>query len=317
MDRKRQEVENADFKRNISSYESELDAAWAPCRAAVYSYAKDSGEPILFRHYKHLHSTSDGEADFPRYSHDYCKLYVFISGKLSVIIDDKIYTPTCGSILTIGRGESHQSLFYGQAEVDYYEIDFPPRFFDSVSDDSPFYNMFFGNRRGTGCSIAPSHTTVTKLFRIFERIEEIIESGEKYSDFLIYSRLIQLSAIICDSLASSREKSTEQKIPATLRGVLDYILANCITINDTAEIAERCHISVSYLCRMFKKYLGMTPVEYINSQKLARARYLLKNGMNVTEACFASGFNSYNYFIHVFKKYVGQTPGEYKNSENL
>lgn len=316
MDKICKDIENSDFKKNISSYESELDAAWAPCRTALYSYAKDAKEPILFRHYKHVH-TASGEVAFPRVSHDYCKLYVFVSGKLSVIIDDTIYTPTCGSILTIKRGESHRSLFYGRAEVDYYEIDFPPGFFNEVSADSPFYNMFFGEKRGTGCAIAPLHVTVTKMFRIFERIEEIIGGGEDFSDFLIYSRLVQLSAIICASLASTVGKSAEQKIPATLRAALDYILANAITVNDTAEIAAHCHISVSYLCRTFKNYLGMTPVEYINSHKLARARYLLKNGMNVTEACFASGFNSYNYFIHVFKKNVGQTPGEYKNSENL
>ena len=316
MDKIQREIERSDFKRNISSFESEIDVSWAPCRATIYSYAKGASEPILFRHYKHMHLGSDGEISYPRYSYDYCKLYVFISGKLSLIIDDKIYTPTLGSILTVRRDESHQSIFYGQAEVDYYEIDFPPSFFDKVSDDSPFYNMFFGERRGTGCSIAPSHSTVTKMFGIFEKIETLIETGERYSDFLIYSRLVQLSAIICDSLQSAPERGAEQKIPATLKAALDYILKNSITVNDTGEIADYCHISVSYLCRMFKTYLGVTPVEYINSHKLARARYLLKNGMNVTEACFASGFNSYNYFIHVFKKNVGQTPGEYKKSEN-
>lgn len=315
MDKIQKNIEKADFKRNISSYESEIDAIWAPCRAAIYSYLKCASEPILFRHYKHMHLDADDGIAYPRYSHDYCKLYVFISGKLSLIIDDKIYTPTCGSILTVGRGESHQSIFYGQAEVNYYEIDFPPTFFDAVSEDSPFYSMFFGERRGTGCSIAPSHSAVAKMFGIFEKIERDIEEGERYSDFLIYSRLVQLAAVICDSLSSSAERGSEQKIPATLKAALDYILANCITVSDTREIADYCHISVSYLCRMFKAYLGMTPVEYINSHKLARARYLLKNGMNVTEACFASGFNSYNYFIHVFKKNVGQTPGEYKSSE--
>ena len=198
----------------------------------------------------------------------------------------------------------------------YYEIDFPPTFFDEVSDNSPFYSMFFGQRRGTGCSITPPHSTVTKMFGIFEKIEKEIEEGEQYSDFLIYSRLVQLAAIICGSFMKSSERGSEQKVPVTLRAALDYILANCITVSDTREIAEHCHISVSYLCRMFKNFLGMTPVEYINSQKLARARYLLKGGSNVTEACFASGFNSYNYFIHVFKKNVGQTPGEYKTSEN-
>ena len=309
------EIEKADFKRNISSYESELDAKRSPIRTAVYSYAKGECEPILFRHYKHLHC-DDGGNPYPKFLYDYCKLYVFISGNLSMIIDDKIYTPTCGSILTVGKGESQRSIFYGRGEVDYYEIDFPPDFFDSVSDGSPFYNMFFGDKRGTGCSIAPPHSTVTKVFGIFEKIEEIISDGGKYSDFLIYSRLIQLAAVICDSLGSESEKSAEQKIPATLRSALDYIIANCATVKDTAEIAEHCHISVSYLCRTFKNYLGMTPVEYINSHKLARARYLLHEGMNVTEACFASGFNSYNYFIHVFKKHVGKTPGAYKNSDS-
>ncbi|MBE6644968.1 MAG: helix-turn-helix transcriptional regulator [Ruminococcaceae bacterium] len=310
---KSEDIKISDFKNDIKSYESECDIARAPARAAVYSYAKSTDAPILFRHYKHLHTQVNGIVS-PRISHDFCKIFVFISGNVNFLIENVLYSPNCGSILTIRGGVSYQPIFYEQSNIDYYEIDFPPDFFESVPNNSPFYNMFFGEKNGMGCNITPSHQTLTNMFKIFERIEKVIESNAKYSDFLIYSELIMLSAIICDSLEQSSKTTAEQKIPNTLKQALSYIIENFTDINDTEKIAKHCHISVSYLCRIFKKYLGMTPVEYINSQKLAKARYLLKSGMNVTEACFNAGFSSYNYFIHLFKKNVGQTPGEYKNN---
>ena len=56
----------------------------------------------------------------------------------------------------------------------------------------------------------------------------------------------------------------------------------------------------------------MSPIDYMNSHKLAHARYLLKNGANTTEACYGSGFSNYNYFITTFKKYTGQTPSQFR-----
>ena len=154
---------------------------------------------------------------------------------------------------------------------------------------------------------------MTEMLGILEKIEILAERGLRYSDHLIYSRLIQLAAVISDSFSDIKNAGPEKKIPTALKDAIGYISENYLALSDIKEIAESCHISVSYLCRSFKKFLNTTPIEYVNTQKISHAKYMLKGGHNVTEACFGSGFNSYNYFISTFKRYVGMTPTQFKN----
>ena len=52
-------------------------------------------------------------------------------------------------------------------------------------------------------------------------------------------------------------------------------------------------MSQEHLTRSFRRYIGMTPTEYINGKRLSLAAQLLLQGdMPVIEICGACGFNS-------------------------
>jgi AraC-like DNA-binding protein len=64
---------------------------------------------------------------------------------------------------------------------------------------------------------------------------------------------------------------------------------------------------------VFKRELGLTPVEYVIQERLAEAKRLLRNPLTtVTDVCFRTGFNNTAYFQKLFKQYEGVTPGLYK-----
>ncbi|MBR3742952.1 MAG: helix-turn-helix transcriptional regulator [Clostridia bacterium] len=77
-------------------------------------------------------------------------------------------------------------------------------------------------------------------------------------------------------------------------------------------IAEQLHVSVSYLCNMFKKNTGKTVSTYINERKIAEGKYmLLQPGATVTQTAITLGYSSANYFSTVFRQVTGQTPARY------
>lgn len=304
------------FATNLITFEHPIDKTRAPNRTAVYSYCKNATLPILFRHYSHWHADTAGFYGYEKTCRDYCKMYIFIEGKFKILIEDNLCAPVCGNVITIREKENYTSFFYALSNLDYYEIDFPLAFFEATPEKSPFYSFFYNREAGERNLISLGHQQLTKMFQILEKIETIIDRKPAHADFLIYSRLIQLASLVSDAFTKETNENAEHKISPTMKTALQYISENYLTLNDTKKIAEHCHISVSYLCRLFKNSLGTTPIEYINNQKLSHAKYMLKNGHNVTETCYASGFNSYNYFISTFKKNVGQTPTEYKKSEN-
>lgn len=67
-----------------------------------------------------------------------------------------------------------------------------------------------------------------------------------------------------------------------------------------------------HLLRLFKRYYGQTPKQYIIEKRIEQAKVLLKNGATITDTCFDVGFDSPSSFSTLFKSRVGLTPTEFQ-----
>ena len=67
-----------------------------------------------------------------------------------------------------------------------------------------------------------------------------------------------------------------------------------------------------HLLRLFKKYYGQTPKQYLIDKRIEKAKELLNQGTNVTDTCFDVGFESPCSFSTLFKSRVGMTPSEFQ-----
>jgi AraC-like DNA-binding protein len=70
-----------------------------------------------------------------------------------------------------------------------------------------------------------------------------------------------------------------------------------------------------HLLRLFKKYYGLTPRQYLIDKRIAAAKEQLKKGTSVTETCFAVGFESLGSFSTLFKAKIGKSPSEYQKEQ--
>jgi AraC-like DNA-binding protein len=93
--------------------------------------------------------------------------------------------------------------------------------------------------------------------------------------------------------------------------VKEFIKSN-ITEKLTLDLLQKVtNMSKPSLIRMFKRELGISPVEYIIRMRIDKAKQLLVATKSVKESCFAAGFNDVNYFVRLFKNREGVTPGNY------
>ncbi len=115
-----------------------------------------------------------------------------------------------------------------------------------------------------------------------------------------------------------------------LEGILDYInrryeipiLKNNIVISainyihdnsssvTTEELAKKLNINKSHFIRTFKKYIGLTPMKFIQSYRLAEGMNFINMGKSVAEAAQLCGYESPSAFCVAFKKQYGTVPSK-------
>lgn len=116
-------------------------------------------------------------------------------------------------------------------------------------------------------------------------------------------RLMQAQSLLALEIGSSAN--------AVLLHLKEFVRTR-ITEKISIESLEKvANMSKSSLTRMFKKELGVSPMEYVISERMNKAKELLKITKSVKESCFGSGFSDVNYFVRLFKNREGITPGAY------
>ena len=78
-----------------------------------------------------------------------------------------------------------------------------------------------------------------------------------------------------------------------------------------ATVTQKMGISRSFLHIKMKNLLNVSMGDYIRKKRLNMACELLKQGFNVSETAYRTGFSDPNYFSKAFKREFGLTPSEY------
>lgn len=98
----------------------------------------------------------------------------------------------------------------------------------------------------------------------------------------------------------------------TVIGLRHYIHHNLEKELNLDLLSDIRFTSKYHLLRLFKRYYGQTPRQYIIERRIERAKELLANGLSVTDTCFDIGFDSPSSFSTLFKSRVGVSPNEFR-----
>lgn len=109
--------------------------------------------------------------------------------------------------------------------------------------------------------------------------------------------------------------------PSYINQIKEYIQANYrdeINLNELARISGYSVRSIFY---SFKKFLGVTPMQYLRDYRLAISRELLLNAnygnRTITEIALDCGFSSMSKFAGYYKEKYGELPSETRRQTAL
>lgn len=117
-----------------------------------------------------------------------------------------------------------------------------------------------------------------------------------------------------------RCKPTGEQMPDEewIDQVAAYIQSNYDQAITLQQLADLCHGSPYHLHRIFKRVRGITPSEYVQQIRIAKAKeFLAEKDAAITHIAQRVGLPNTSYFITLFKKRTGCTPAEYRRRLQL
>ena len=252
-----------------------------------------------------FHINDQTKKDFSYHYHDFHKIIVFISGKVTYHIEGKAYHLKPRDILLVSQGAIHKP------EIDPsvpYE-----RYIFWIHDDLSCQelNTCFQKANDRSFNLVRADSALQERLKdLLPEIEQTLQNkhfGDPvlrdalFTQFMIYiNRIFLRTSSSPDKKAYSSDTQVEQ--------LLKYINRNLSENLSIDQLAERFFLSKYHMMRKFKNETGYTIHNYITSKRLLMARSLISQGIPVMKAAQASGFHDYTTFDRAYKKQFGKAP---------
>ncbi len=152
------------------------------------------------------------------------------------------------------------------------------------------------------------HQIIQRLLFLFA---ENHPSKDTFVDLMLHELLIRI--LQSENAHQLKQESTDTGTNNRIAFVLNYIRENITSKIGIKQLCKKACMSESHFYRVFKSELGLSPIEYINEERLKLAATLLRNpDKKVNEVYLECGFNSPSYFNRVFKRKHRVSPKEFQ-----
>jgi YesN/AraC family two-component response regulator len=95
---------------------------------------------------------------------------------------------------------------------------------------------------------------------------------------------------------------------------LDYIHQHYSTKTSMQELADMEHYNETYYCEWFKKQVGQSPMEYIRTLRVEKAKMMLcDTRYSIQQIAYEVGYENQATLSKLFRSHLGMSPTEFRS----
>ena len=235
------------------------------------------------------------------HSHPFTELFFVINGSGRFIVEEHSFFVKKDDLIRINPNVMHTEFNQGKDALEYIALGLDGILFEQEGNSSETYSVH---------NLKNYHTEI--LFYLTAILSELQKKQENYAK-VCHNLLESLILTLSRSTNSTLRFAAAGKTSRECRFIEEYLnehFPENITLDTLSELT---YMNKYYMVHAFKKYKGLSPINYLINRRLDEARHLLETtDYPVSKIALASGFSSQSYFSQVFRKELNMTPGEYR-----
>lgn len=248
--------------------------------------------------------------------HEEAELTLITEGICTYHIHLETYEAQAGDLLFIPPAELHSISMAPGMEMRSTTYVFHMDYLDAGSADICAVRYLTPISRHTlilPCIIKRNHPAYPGLLRVFEQMEDVYGKRQPGYEMMLKALLLYAIALLLPYRQKENVRpQLEDEHTEKLKLVLEYIGEHYAEELTIPQLSRLCFFSEYHFMRFFKKYIGISCLEYIKNLRLEKAASrLAQGGLSVLEVSLSCGFSNLSYFYREFKKKYGMTPKKF------
>jgi xylan 1,4-beta-xylosidase len=255
-----------------------------------------------------LHSTHQ----VPNHWHDSIEILFVLKGKLELFTKDRFTELNEEDLLLINANEIHAIKAEENNLV--LALQIPVSYLLQI--EPQIERMTFACNSAT----ASSDEEQSKFDELRTLLAEMMLLHNKRPQgyhLRIQSCLLSLTFLLMQGFCAQDQSSEKQddKHRERLLRITSYVKENYNRAINIQQLALQEYLTVPYLSRFFKEYMGTSFTKYVNAVRLDKAvKDLTLTNLSITQIAHDHGFPNLKSFNAVFREFYRQTPGEYRKT---
>lgn len=249
------------------------------------------------------------------HKHSFFEICYAFEGQGIFRITRRDYEVQAGQVFVARPGETHEIISSEEDPLGIYFWSYtliPPRECQQEAGVDVLLNAFLTSQK-------PLSTSSPAMPRILELLtEEIVQKEPGYVqaiEGLVVKLLLDTARAVVEVLPQFILDDLSAKSPeeTVIHMVVRYLRDNYNHAISIRDLAAQVHLSERHICRLFRKMMGMSILEYLTKLRVEiAAQLLLERRLAIKEVAQTVGYPDVRYFTTLFRQYTGLTPAVFR-----
>ena len=238
------------------------------------------------------------------HKHNFIEFLIIVSGNCNHNLNSVQQTLNIGDALMIVPTDCHQLVEPHSQDFLHRDIIISLDYFKKICDyfSDNLYQTIINKQIPLVAHLSTENIS---------QIEKYINNMKFASSDETYNLITNLLVTYLINIFLGQQLKSLLNYPQWIIDLLDRFQNPANLHYPLSEFIKNIPLNKSYICREFKKHIGITMTDYFNRQKITYAFSLLQNtDMSIAQICEIINLNNVSHFYELFKKTYNTTPNK-------